>query len=113
MAFATGAAASNVDFTIQAGARLVVTVPSVDTSNVLASTLEIKTRSGRLLLAIAQGTPATIGLLRYEATAAATAALRLMLADFPARYDVRVAYTDGSYDRIQQGSAALDYGVAG
>lgn len=112
MAIATGGAAVRVDLTIQAGSRLVVDVPNVDTSNVQASTFEVKTRDGRALFLISQGGPATIGFLRYEATSAETAALRERFGDFPAFYDVRARYSDSSQDRIQEGSIGLSYGVA-
>ena len=112
MAIATGAAANRVDLTIQAGARLVVTVPNVNTSDVSSSTFEVRTRDGRVLLSIPQGAPGTIGFLRYEADATATAALRSRFGDFPAFYDIRARFSDASFDRLQEGSIGLSYGVA-
>ncbi|MCK5090165.1 MAG: hypothetical protein KAI41_06765 [Hyphomicrobiaceae bacterium] len=112
MAIATGAAASRVDLTIQAGALFSVVVPDVDTGNTSSSKFEIRTRDGRVLLSIAQGAPVTIGFLRFEATDVETAALRARFGDFPAFYDVRVRYTDASYDRLQEGAIGLSYGVS-
>lgn len=111
MADATGAAAAQVDLTIQAGALLSVRIDNVNTADAASSRLQVRTRDGRLLLDIANGDPATIDFLVFEATAVETKALRDRAADFPAFYDAVVNYDDASVDRLQEGAVELSFGV--